>query len=209
MVAIAMLFAYLDRRHFLGLPLEVVANHTLSDPRLSMWAGILLAPAFVSLDNHNRTFSIPVCLGYSRAGILMPKALGYYLLGVAALAISVTGAVWVSYGGVAFQEGMVEKLALLSLLNGATITVPLVVAFVIRDLFASVATTAVFTYAMQKLMEHGTPTALLRFYPPYLQMDPALWSEWAGALSAACISVGYIAAGLIVCFLLVKKRELK
>lgn len=209
-IVLSILMACLGRRTLVGWPIEIITPLALSNPLLSMWSGVVLAPVFFGLEFHNRTLNIAVCSGYSRSKILLVKAFWYYLIAVVVLAVSLVSTIWISYGRISYLiNGFGEKLALLTLINCATLTIPMVVTFAFGDIFSSFATNAIFTYAVQKLMENGTLSNVLSYYPPSIQVDYALWNKLPGALTSALICVLYIIVGLTVCIFTLKYRELK
>jgi hypothetical protein len=209
-ITFSILMACLERRTLLGRPIEIITTLALSNPLLSMWAGVVLAPMFFGMDFQNRTLNMPVYCGYSRSKILLVKAFWYYLIAGVVLALSLVCTVWIYYGGISpLIDGFAGKLAMLTLINCATLTIPMLVTFAFGDIFSSFAANAIFTYAMQKLMENGTLSNVLSYYPPSIQLDYTIWNTWPSALTSALICTLYIILGLNVCIFTLKYRELK
>lgn len=209
-ITFSILMAYLGRRALVGRPLEIITPLALSNPLLPMWAGVVLAPVFFGLEFHNRTLNMAVCSGYSRSRILLVKAFWYYLIAGVVLTVSAVSTMWISYGGIPpIINGFGGKLALLTLINCATVTLPMVVTVAFGDIFSSFAINAIFTYVVQKLIEKGTLSNILSYYPSGIQMDYTLWNTWPGAFTSVLICAFYIMAGLMVCIFTLKYRELK
>jgi hypothetical protein len=209
-LAFGMLMGYMGRGIYTGVPIVFITHSLLSNPLVPMWSSVVLAPVFFGLDFQYRTINTAICVGYRRWGIMLSKVIGYYLFGGGVLALSCLSAIWVRHGG--FTLVSLEfwgDLFILTLLNLATLTIPMLASFIFRDVFASIATTTIFTYMMQNWMEKGSTDPLLRFYPPGLQLRFDYWSTWPGASAAVFTGIIYAAVGLLTIILIFRRRELK
>lgn len=197
-----------------------VVRAVLGDGMLPLWSGAVLAAFFVGQEFEGRTVNAVIMRGHSRTRIFLSKVACYYVIGtgLSLAALFATLFVYVPgwYGRAGGLVRFLQYLLLRVVSDMGTLSIPLFLAFLCRDLIKTVSFSAAYALVLTLLTRGGLsgenavnrvlskhPVFLLRMF----MRDGAVSIESVQTL--VLVSVGMVLATGAAAYMLFRRAELK
>ena len=190
----------------------------LGNAQLALWYGAVLAAFFVGQEFENRTVNIPIMHGHSRMQVFFSKVLAFYITGLVFSQTVLFVTLFAYYPSWYLQmpaAQFIQYILLRIVCDLGTLSIPLFLAFLCRDLVRSVSFSAAYALVYTLLAEGSLPVdhalgAALSWHPLH-QLSLLAKTDGAGVLAGVVSlrSIGLVLGTGAAAYLIFRRAPLK